>query len=555
MKLLWIDLNSSYSHSSLALPAIHAQMPEDSEIQWVRVSVTINENVGMIVEKIFQHKPDILAGTLWLFNHEIMLHICSRLRALLPKSIIVLGGPEFLGDNVDFLEKNQCVDCVFRGEGEESFPLWLKFINDKSQWSSIMGLCYLDDNKNYVDGGIARVIDFSALNPPECSEFFNWSKPFVQLETTRGCFNTCSFCVSGGEKPVRNLDMSQIKERLEEIQSHGIYNVRVLDRTFNYDTTRAKELFSLFMEFPEIQYHLEIHPALLSPALRAELVNLPKGLLHLEAGIQSLREDVLKISMRKGKLSAALDGLEFLCSLDNMITHTDLIAGLPLYTLDQIYEDVIVLARLGADEIQLESLKLLPGTVMRRDAKHLGIVYSPYPPYEVLHTNEISISELQEARLLSRLLDAFYNCPTWQSLTRKLILSDDNFLRHFLDYLTRKEIIDNPISLENRGLILYNYCSESRGDFIDEASCAWIEAGMSLKKAPALKVTQKHFTIPQDWEIIYGEYRPELRLTRLPGLNGKVYWFGHSPTERRTNPIFKAISADELSESSKNPPK
>lgn len=26
MKILWIDLNSSYAHASLALPAIHAQI-------------------------------------------------------------------------------------------------------------------------------------------------------------------------------------------------------------------------------------------------------------------------------------------------------------------------------------------------------------------------------------------------------------------------------------------------------------------------------------------------------------------------------------------------
>ena len=542
MKLLWIDLNSSYSHSSLALPAIHAQMPDDSDIQWVRVSATINENVGMIVEKIYEHKPDILAGTLWLFNHEVMLHICSRLRALLPNSIIMLGGPEFLGDNIDFLRKNQCIDCVFRGEGEESLPLLLSLIDDKTQWSRVSGLCFLDENDQYIDGGIARVMDFSSLNPPECSEFFNWSKPFVQLETTRGCFNTCSFCVSGGEKPVRNLSFEQIRGRLKEIADHGIYNVRMLDRTFNYDIARAKELFSLFLEFPEIQYHLEIHPALLSSSLKAELMKLPKGLLHLEAGIQSLREDVLQISRRKGRLDAALDGLKFLCSLDNMITHTDLIAGLPLYKLSHIYDDVITLAELGADEIQLESLKLLPGTVMRRDADLLGIVYSPYPPYEVLHTNEISVSELQEARLLSRLIDAFYNCPTWQNLTRELMLSSDDFLHHFLDYLTVKELIDNPISLENRGLILYNYCSEFRTDFIDKASCAWIEAGMSLKKAPAGKIQQKHFTIPDNWEIIYGDYHPDLRLTRLEGVNESIFWFGHSPTERRTSPIFKAVS-------------
>ena len=127
--------------------------------------------------------------------------------------------------------------------------------------------------------------------------------------------------------------------------------MRVLDRTFNYNTHRAKELLELFLEYhPDIRFHLEIHPALLSEELKEELKHLPKGLLHLEAGIQSLREPVLEKSRRMGKLTDALEGLKFLCSLPNMETHADLIAGLPLYHLSEIFEDIRVLAAYGAAE-------------------------------------------------------------------------------------------------------------------------------------------------------------------------------------------------------------
>ena len=101
---------------------------------------------------------------------------------------------------------------MFRGEGEEVFPQWLKVWNhSKETWKAITGLCYLDENGRYQDNGIARVMNFSQLVSPEKSCFFNWSKPFVQLETTRGCFNTCAFCVSGGEKPVRTIPLEAIR--------------------------------------------------------------------------------------------------------------------------------------------------------------------------------------------------------------------------------------------------------------------------------------------------------------------------------------------------------
>lgn len=543
MKILWIDLNSSYAHSSLALPALHAQIMTDPSIEWEIVSATINENTGMIVDEIYRHRPDILAATTWLFNHEQLMHVASRVKALLPEACLVLGGPEFLGDNEEFLRKNPFVDCVFRGEGEEVFPQWLTCWNHPEQWHTVPGLCYLTPNKEYKDNGIARVLNFAGLVPPEQSRFFNWSKPFVQLETTRGCFNTCAFCVSGGEKPVRTLSIESIRERLQLIHAHGIKNVRVLDRTFNYNPRRAKELLRLFLEFhPDIRFHLEIHPALLSEELKEELSLLPKGLLHLEAGILSLREPVLEKSRRMGKLSDALDGLRFLCALPNMETHADLIAGLPLYHLHEIFEDVRTLAGYAAGEIQLESLKLLPGTEMRRRAEELGIKYSPLPPYEVLQTHEISVSELQTARQLSRLLDGFYNTPAWQALTRELILNDEQFLHRFLAYLTKANLIDQPMSLEKRGLILYEFCKQNYPEYQIQAAIAWIEAGMSLKKLPAEKVWTKRQIPPATWNIIYGEYKESLRLCFLPadekGEHG--YWFGFESEIQKASPVFKA---------------
>ena len=546
MKILWIDLNSSYAHSSLALPALHAQLPDNGEeSQWFLVSATINENMGYVASEACKHKPDIVVATAWLFNHEALMHVLSRVKAMLPNVCILLGGPEFLGDNERFLRNNPFVDGVFRGEGEEQFPHWLKCWNQRERWTEITGLCYLDANNQYQDNGLARVLHFDTLKSPEDSRFFNWQKPFVQLETTRGCFNTCTFCVSGGEKPVRTLSIETIRKRIKTIFEHGIKDVRVLDRTFNFHSRRAKELLELFKEFhPHMRFHLEIHPALLTKELKEALQQLPNGLLHLEAGIQSLREPVLEECKRMGKLTDALEGLQILCSLENMETHADLIAGLPHYRLNEIFEDIVTLADFHAGEIQLESLKLLPGTQMRRRAEELGIKYAPLPPYEVLETPDIQSAELETARLLSRLLDAYYNTPAWQELTRILILNEPTFLPEFLTYLTQGKLIDQPMSLEKRGVILYEYCKKHYPTYLLKASVAWIEAGMSLKKQPAERVRTKRQTPPPHWEVEYGTYTENLRLCFLPtddeGLHG--YWFGFETESQKTKPVFKAIS-------------
>ena len=587
MKLLWIDLNCSYAHSSLALPALHAQVMHRADVEWEVVRTTNNESVGTTVDAIYAHRPDVIAATAWLFTHEQLLHVIGRAKALMPRVKVVLGGPEFLGDNEAYLRQHPEVDAVFRGEGEESFARWLDVWDEPEKWAEIEGVCYfkelkgdkgrkmeikansyvseakrywplspqgseatslpispLSPQKAYHDGGLARVMAFDKLLPPEESPLFTWDKPFVQVETTRGCFNTCAFCVSGVGDPIRVLPIGEIRRRLIRIRERGIRDVRVLDRTFNFHPRQAIGLMHLFAEFhPHLRFHLEIHPALLPQSVRDVLATLPDGLLHLEAGIQSLRQEVLDMSRRKGTLEQALDGLRFLCSLPNLVTHADLIAGLPLYTLAQIYEDVRTLANYQAGEIQLESLKLLPGTLMRRDAEKLGIRYSPLPPYEVLETASITSAQLQEARRLSRLLDAYYNAVAWQSLTRRLIIHEEDFLHRFLDYLTTHNYIDQPLSLERRGELLYLFCRDHYPAYTTEATVAWIEAGMSLRKTPAEHVVRGRLQPPADWQVLYGVYDESLRLCHLPtGSDGQGYWFGYDSTSQRPAPIFKAFS-------------
>ena len=71
VKIVWLDLNSSYAHSSLALPALHAQIKEDTNIEWAVVSATINEQVGPIINKVYQNTLSyaqcVNAKTEWIF--------------------------------------------------------------------------------------------------------------------------------------------------------------------------------------------------------------------------------------------------------------------------------------------------------------------------------------------------------------------------------------------------------------------------------------------------------------------------------------------------------
>lgn len=492
MKILWLDINSSYSHSSVALPAIHAQVCDRNDWEWTVVRGTINDNPGTLAAAVAEQNPDIIAATFWLFTHQMQIEVLSRAVQLIDGVRVVCGGPEFLGNNEEFIRRHPFVTAIVKGEGEVALPELLDKIDNPAEWNDIDGLCWVSaDDGIYHDNGIARVVDFAGLKYPEESPFFRWDKPFVQLETTRGCFNTCAFCVSGGEKPVRYQSIEQVAARLENICSHGIKDIRVLDRTFNYDIQRACQMLDLFSKYAgKMRFHLEIHPSLISDVLKEKLASLPKGQLHLEAGIQSLDSKVLHASGRKGSLETSLKGLEFLCSLENIETHADLIAGLPEYSLDMLCDDICKLVSVGVDELQVESLKVLPGTHMRDIAPEKVLKFSPLPPYEILQTPAMSPKQLKVAMQISRMLDFYYNAKPWQNITKALICDNTVFITRFTEHLNDIMVLDSPLSLERRGVILYEYCKNHYPDKLTDISIAWIEAGCSLKKEPAGEITK-----------------------------------------------------------------
>ncbi len=540
-KITWLDINSSYSHSSTVLPLIHAQEAKfNAHYHWDVVKATPKSDMREVIEQLFAQNPDVIAFTSYLFTADFTYQILARIKVLLPSAVLVGGGPEFLGNNEEFLRQHRYIDYVVRGEGEYVFYELLEAVF-ASRSLQISGLCFLNSQGHYVDNGLARIAEFQALVLSEESCFFDWTKPFVQLETTRGCFNSCKFCVSGNDKPLRTHTLDVVKARIDRLAQRGIQDVRVLDRTFNSNTRRAIDMLSIFEEYPQMNFHLELHPALLNEQINSKLKTLPHGLLHIEAGIQSLDNKVLEASGRKGEKEAALRGLEFLCQLHNIETHTDLIAGLPYYELAQIYSDVNSLASLGSTEIQLETLKLLPGTQMRQQATELGISYSPVPPYEVLRTTHITTAQLREAMLLSRILDIYYNKPVWHSLFRKLVLKHDVLTQHFVAFFKERKLQNQLLSQEKQGIIFFQFLEAYYPVELIDFKIHWILSGFPLKKLPSYTDNEKDVDVDMllhNIHTVKGAMQADMRIYVFSH-HGTTHVFGFAKKGREASkPLF-----------------
>ncbi len=264
--------------------------------------------------------------------------------------------------------------------------------------------------------------------------------------------------------------------------------------------------------------------------LREALARVPEGLLHIEAGIQTLRQGVLDNCTRKGSCAQAVKGLEFLIGCGKFEVHADLIAGLPGYSYPHLVEDTLQLMQIGPAEIQLESLKLLPGTYFRINAEELGIRYSPAPPYEVLKTPHISYAELGKAMVLSKVLDLWYNDAKWREPFREIFATDQALLEKMIAELQGSEILAQPLSLENKGLLLYRFCKQNTPELAPLISLQWVRNGLSMKKEPAENFTK--------WEMKEGIHTNPLYMENDPRYK---YWHITTGTTRHWFSFNKEI--------------
>jgi len=250
---------------------------------------------------------------------------------------------------------------------------------------------------------------------------------------------------------VRVFSHDRIRSDLKAIHRARIKNVRIVDRTFNENGKRAIRLMRMFKtEFGNMSFHIEVHPALVGAALMKEFATARPGQFHLDAGVQTFSNRALKRVRRSGGSIATFKGMKLLCDCENIAVHADLMAGLPGASLAQTVADIRKLIKLRPAEIQLELLKLLPGTQLRYNSAKFGIVASPEPPYEVLRTKAMTAADIHAARWLCKLVDWFYAPEALRATVCRASDCLPEFWPDLVEFCLAKPGLWTMPSLENR---------------------------------------------------------------------------------------------------------
>ena len=357
----------------------------------------------------------ICAFSLFVWNRVILEEAAALLKN--EGIICIAGGPEITAHPLDF----PVFDYVITGEGETKVPALIHEICTGEKIT-------------------AEECNLETIPSPYLENILDPAKYGGALwELARGCPFKCSYCYeSKGKNKVSLFPMNRIEAELDLFAKKKIPQVFVLDPTYNANKKRAIDLINLIhKKTPDTFYYFEARAEFIDRELAHAFTKIPCA---LQIGLQSAREEVLKAVHRPFNKKQFTKNIGLL-NQEGVIFGLDLIYGLPFETFKTFCQGIDYAISLYPNNLEIFCLSVLPGTDLYDRAKELKLTFSTTPPYNVIHTNVFSQTDIQNAKGLSNACSIFYNqgraVPWFNSVCSVLRLRPSEFFKRFAkDYDT-----------------------------------------------------------------------------------------------------------------------
>ncbi|UNM96774.1 DUF4080 domain-containing protein [Ignatzschineria rhizosphaerae] len=461
MDILLITLNARYSHASLGLRYLKANLHELEDRAEI-VEFTIQQNKEAMLEEIYRRNPKIVSFGIYIWNFLETTSLIKDLRALMPEVIITIGGPE-VSYEYDDTEIYPLVDYLITGWGDVSFyQLAKSLLVEEKPWET------------KVIKGIEPPLEEIKL-PYYLYNEEDIKHRTIYIEASRGCPFKCEFCLSSLDKTAWRFPLEPFLEAMDDLYVRGLRQFKFVDRTFNLKKDFTLAILDFFLdklaENPEeaLFLHFELVPDYLSEELKAKILQFPNGSLQFEIGIQTLNPTTQHLISRKTNLVAAKENISWLSKHTDVHLHVDLIVGLPDEDLESFAKGFNELWSWEPQEIQVGILKRLKGVPIIRHSSEYQYSFSQEPPYSILKNREMPFVQVMEMERFAKFWDSIANSGRFKE-SLALILGDlpfENF-RALAAALSKHFGRAYGIALDRLFRAIFDYLTQERKLTIDE---------------------------------------------------------------------------------------
>lgn len=417
-----VALNARFSHSCLALFHVRNELEKNCPgVDTELYQLTINDSYYETVLRLSQGNPDYIFFSTAVWNSDRVEQLVRDLKGCLPGCRIVVGGPQasVIGRN---LSQDLCT--VVNGDIEAISASFYRDLENR-ELQPIYGGSFLQLQKRIL------------LSPYREEDFrTHLANRSIYYESSRGCPFSCTYCLSSAEKGVYHKELVQVERELTEILFHNPATLRFVDRTFNDQPDRALAIWKFLLSIEaDTLFHFEITPDRFTEGMFSFLQTVPPGRFQFEIGVQSTHHETLQAVGRMVNLTSALRNIKRLVTLGAIHLHVDLILGLPYETRESFGRSFAELFATGAHYLQMGLLKLLPGTIIRRDADEFSYTSCRQPPYAVLANQWMDHATLQQLYWLCECVEKFVNNRYFPSLWDYLRRNGEDVFLFFQELL------------------------------------------------------------------------------------------------------------------------
>lgn len=426
MKALLVALNAKYIHSNLGIYCLYAYSLKHgvSAGELEMAEYTINQNMQEILGDIYERKPTLIGFSCYIWNIEMIQKIACEVKKILPECKIWFGGPEVSFDARQMIIDTPWLDGIMTGDGEQTFLELLQYEKNPQsmQLKEIAGIVTrTKDGKVLCTKTRERLPLDEVVFPYQ--DMQKLEHRIVYYETSRGCPYGCSYCLSSVDKRVCFRSLEKVEKELQFFLDQKVPQVKFVDRTFNCNREHTMGIWKYIYEHDNgiTNFHFELSADLLTEEEIAYVKQFRPGLVQFEIGVQSANEQTIHAIHRKMNLDVLEEKVRSIQEGGNIHQHLDLIAGLPYEDYDSFHQSFCRVYQMKPDQLQLGFLKVLKGSPMHQEAEQYGIVYSDFPPYEVLYTKWLSYQDILRLKGIEEMVERYYNSMQFQAIVPYLV--------------------------------------------------------------------------------------------------------------------------------------
>lgn len=414
-----------------------------------------------MLQEIIDFSPQLVGFSVMTYNYPASLTLARKIKQYNPKILTVFGGyhPSFFPEIV----KENAIDFVIIGEGEETFKEFLQSLNSDTNFKKVKGLAFYD-GKIHINEPRERIKDLdllpnplrdynilkecriSGLNYPPLSK----QNSVAQVLYSRGCPHNCTFCCSPFlySRKVFFRSPEKVVDEMQEIkEKYGTNYFYFADLSFNLNKQRV---IALCNEIKKRKINTNWFCMCRVDNIDQELLRIMKdaGCSRIGFGIDALYENTLKKVKPKQKITIAkiYNALE-LTNAIGIIVRTFIIIGYPWETKEDLENAKEILKTLPIDELRIGLLTPLPGSAIYEEFKKEGLIltddFSKYTTEEYIIKNPDFTPEAM-AEFREKLFREFYQSKEYEKRKREKLKKYPHLKQsydEFFEFLNEKGIL------------------------------------------------------------------------------------------------------------------